>query len=127
MAFFENTKKKIGKTASRRNAVRKIKHARSKKSVQGEGHDIILAPWLSEKALIATERGVYVFAVSLRSTKAEIAGAIRDIYKISPRAIRTVTILGKRKTMRGKRGVGTRAKRRKAYVYLNAGESIQFA
>ncbi|OGG48855.1 50S ribosomal protein L23 [Candidatus Kaiserbacteria bacterium RIFCSPHIGHO2_01_FULL_53_31] len=90
-------------------------------------HEVIRAPWFSEKALIVTEKGVYTFAVPTRVTKADIAGAIKEIYNVAPRAIRIVNMPAKRKMMRNKRGIGTRAARRKAYVYLNTGDSIQFA
>lgn len=89
-------------------------------------HEIIRAPWFSEKALIMTEKGVYTFDVPTSATKAHIAGAIKEIYKVEPRKIRIVNLPAKSKTMRTKRGVGVRASRRKAYVYLNKGDSIQF-
>lgn len=105
-----------------------VKHrARTAPTVDGTAHEIIRAPWFSEKALIATEKSVYTFDVSTRATKAAIAGAIKEIYKVEPRMIRIVNLPAKSKAMRTKRGVGTRASRRKAYVYLNAGDTIQFA
>ncbi len=102
-------------------------HARASKSAEGKAHEIIRAPWFSEKALIITEKGIYTFEVPSRATKADIAGAIKEIYKVEPRAIRIVNLPGKRKMMRTRRGIGTRASRRKAYVYLNAGDTITFA
>lgn len=102
-------------------------HAHAIKSGQGAAHDIIRAPWFSEKALIATEKGVYAFAVSPRATKSEIAGAIKEIYNVAPKAVRIVNLPAKTKAMRTRRGIGTRAARTKAYVYLNVGDSIQFA
>lgn len=101
--------------------------ARAKMSADGVAHDIIRAPWFSEKALIATEKGVYTFGVSTRATKADIAGAIKEIYKVTPKKIRIVNLPSKPKAMRTKRGVGYRTARRKAYVYLNKGDTIQFA
>ncbi len=101
--------------------------ARTAANPNGLSHEIIRAPWFSEKALIGTEKGVYVFHVSPRATKAEIAGAVKDVYNVEPRTIRVVNVQGKTKSMRTKRGTGTRASRRKAYVYLNAGDSIKFA
>ena len=123
MALFgtKNSEKKNEKTN------KKVRRARASKLQSGVAHDIIRAPWFSEKALIATEKGVYTFAVPTRATKAEIAGAIKEIYKVEPCKIRIVNLPGKRKAMRTKRGVGVRAARRKAYVYLNKGDSIQFA
>lgn len=125
MAIFgtKNTNKK-DKTAK---ADAKKHVTRAKMSTDGVAHDIIRAPWFSEKALIVTEKGVYTFGVSTRATKAEIAGAIKEIYKVTPKKIRIVNLPAKRKAMRTKRGVGVRAARRKAYVYLNKGETIQFS
>ena len=121
MAIFGN-KKKEKKTG----VVRKHR-ARTTVSVQGSAHDIIRAPWFSEKALLITEKGVYVFEVSARATKTEIAGAIKEIYSVEPRSIRVMNVSGKRKAMRTKRGMGQRSMRRKAHVRLNAGDSIKFA
>lgn len=104
----------------------KKRHARAKTSTGGVAHEIIRAPWFSEKALIATEKGVYTFDVPARATKTTIAGAIKEIYKVTPRVIRIVNLPAKRKMMRTKHGIGTRAARRKAYVYLNKGDTIQF-
>lgn len=121
MALFSTTKgNKKEKVASRH-------RARTTALADGRAHEVIRAPWFSEKALIATERGVYAFEVPDRATKAEIAGAIKEIYNVEPRMIRIVNLPAKKKMMRTKRGIGTRAARRKAYVYLNAGDTIQFA
>ena len=104
-----------------------VTHARVRTSTAGIAHEIIRAPWFSEKALIATEKGVYTFAVPVRATKADIAGAIKEVYKVTPKKIRIVNLPAKSKAMRTRRGEGTRAARHKAYVYLNAGDTIQFA
>jgi len=115
------------KKSEKKEKVALKRRARTAPSAGGMAHEIIRAPWFSEKALIATEKGVYAFAVSTRATKAAIAGAIKEIYNVEPRKIRVVNLPAKRKMMRTKRGIGTRAARRKAYVYLNAGDTIQFA
>jgi large subunit ribosomal protein L23 len=101
-------------------------HARIRTTTGGVAHEILRAPWFSEKALIATEKGVYTFAVSARATKADIAGAIKEIYKVTPKKIRIAHLPAKVKAMRTRRGEGSRAARHKAYVYLNAGDTIQF-
>ena len=102
-------------------------HAHATKSLHGAAHDIIRAPWFSEKAFLGTEKNVFAFEVSPRSTKPEIAGAIKEIYNVAPKAVRIVNLPAKTKAMRTRRGVGVRAARCKAYVYLNAGDTIQFA
>ena len=119
--------KKVSSKQEQKAGARKIHHARTTKLTDGVAHEIIRAPWFSEKALIVTDKGVYTFMVPKRATKAEIAAAVKEVYKVEPRKINIVNIVGKVKTMRTKRGVGTRAARRKAYVYLNAGDTIQFS
>lgn len=121
MALFGSKKKE------KKEHVAKKRVAHAVKPIAGRAHEIIRAPWFSEKALIMTERGVYAFAVLPEATKAEIAGAIKEMYNVTPRAVRIVNLPGKTKAMRTRRGVGKRARRTKAYVYLNAGDTIQFA
>lgn len=124
MALFGTTTKKIKEKKDK--AVR-AHRARSMAPSNGTAHDIIHAPWFSEKALIMTEKGVYTFEVPARATKAEIAGALKEVYSVEPRKICIVNLPAKRKAMRTRRGEGFRASRRKAYVYLNKGDTIQFA
>jgi large subunit ribosomal protein L23 len=120
MAIFDSKPKKKERTTV-------IRHARRAKIAEGVAHEIVRAPWFSEKALIMTEQGVYAFAVPQSATKATIASAIKEIYNVEPKAVKIVNLPGKKKNMRTRRGVGVRAARRKAYVYLNKGETIQFA
>ena len=106
----------------------RVVHAKARTLPEGEAHDIIRAPWFSEKAFLSTEKGVYVFAVPREATKEMIAGAVFEIYQVKPRKIHIVNLPAKKVPMRGgRRGKGTRAARRKAYVYVNAGETIQVA
>ncbi len=123
MALFGTTKKE--KKDKKANVARKHR-ARTTKLASGVAHEVIRAPWFSEKALMATEKGVYTFNIPARVTKAEVAAAVKEVYKVEPRKVRVVNLPGKPKAMRTKRGIGYRAARRKAYVYLNAGDSIQF-
>jgi ribosomal protein L23 len=122
MALFSSNKKRETKES-----VTRKRHAHAATSSHGVAHEIVRAPWFSEKALLVTEKGVYTFSVPSEATKAQIAGAIKEIYNVAPKKIRIVNLPGKRKALRSKRGFGTRAARRKAYVYLNAGDTIQFS
>ena len=125
MALFSSQKKTVAKKAEK--APKKPMHAYAAKLTDGKAHEVVRAPWFSEKALIGTERGVYVFAVERSATSAQIAGAIKEIYGVAPKSVRIVNIPGKRKALRTRRGYGTRAARRKAYVSLNAGDTITLA
>ena len=117
MAIFGNKKSAAVKKEKR------VSHARTG-HIAGRAHDIIKAPWFSEKALLGTDKGVYVFAVPTDATKPMIAAAIKEIYKVAPRKVRIVNLPGARVSMRRRQGTATRARRRKAYVYLNAGDTI---
>ncbi len=124
MALFSNdTKKKA--VAPKKVSVTKT--ATSKIPEDGRLENVLARPWLSEKALIGTEKGVYVFEVPARATKTDVKAAIELIYKVKPRQVRMVNLPAKKVNLRTRRGVGTRARRHKAYVYLKAGETIQFA
>lgn len=89
--------------------------------------NVLKRPWFSEKALIATERGVYVFEVAQTATKEDVAHAIQKTYNVTPAKVRMVNLPAKKVSMRTRRGTGSRARRHKAYVYLAAGDSITLA
>lgn len=125
MALFSNDKKTT-----------KPKKAKSETRNWGRGilpvgddrlANILKRPWFSEKALISSENGVYVFEVSPSATKIDVANAIIAAYKVTPMKVRMVNLPAKKVALRTRRGVGTRARRHKAYVYLKAGDTITFA
>ena len=125
MALFGNKKAAPAKKEAKE---KKVVRAASPEARLVDSHleDALRAPWLSEKALIGTEKGVYVFAVPPRATKTEIAAAIERIYKVVPVKVNVANLPGKSKALRSRRGYGRRAARHKAYVYLKKGDSIQF-
>jgi large subunit ribosomal protein L23 len=89
--------------------------------------NVLKRPWFSEKALIGTENGVYVFEVPAAVTKHDVMNAIAKTYKVTPVKVNMVNLPAKKKALRTRRGVGSRARRHKAYVYLKKGETIAFA
>jgi large subunit ribosomal protein L23 len=120
MALFSRTPKK---QAQKTSAPKQAKQFPEDGRLDG----ILKAPWLSEKALIGTENGVYVFEVPARATKQEVAAAVERIYKVAPKKVTMVNLPAKKVSLRTRRGTGTRARRHKAYVHLKAGDTIQFA
>ncbi len=130
MALFSNDTKKTKKAAPKKAA--KVSGPRG--AVRGvlasddaRIADVLKRPWFSEKALLATEKNVYVFEVSPRATKHDIMNAINTVYKVLPTKVHIVNLPAKKVSMRTRRGEGSRARRHKAYVYLAAGDTIQFA
>lgn len=89
--------------------------------------NVLKRPWFSEKALIGTENGVYVFEVPASATKIDVANAIIAAYKVTPMKVRMVNLPAKKVSLRTRRGEGTRTRRHKAYVYLKEGDTITFA
>ena len=85
---------------------------------------VLQNPRITEKATSGAAAGVYVFDVAVSANKKQIASAIQSTYNVKPRAVRIVNIRSKMvKNMRtGKKGVKQGGK--KAYVYLNKGETI---
>ena len=88
--------------------------------------DVIKAPVITEKALVAKEesqdgRQLLTFRVDVRATKPEIKSAIEKIFNVRVDAVRTVNYEGK-KVRRG-RFEGRRPSWKKAYVTLEAGQS----
>jgi ribosomal protein L23 len=113
MAIFGN-KKNTG-------SVQDVKDERGKLSTA------LLAPWLSEKALIQTEKSVYTFHIPKEATKRDVELAVKKIYNVTPVKVNVVNLPAKKVTLRTRRGYGMRSARRKAYVYLKKGDTIQFA
>lgn len=120
MELFSTNKKKAAPKAT--------KNAPAKKAVPADGRldSVLVRPWLSEKALIGTEQGVYVFEVPRLATKHDVAAAIEAIYKVTPKKVTMVNLPGKTVSLRTRRGMGARSRRHKAYVHLKKGDSIAF-
>lgn len=124
MALFE---KKEKKQSTKKEKAPKVKKASSEKMLADSRlENVLKAPWMSEKALIGTERGVYVFSVPSEVTKKEVALAVERLYKVVPVKVNIANLPAKMKPLRGKRGRGTRARRHKAYVFLKKGDTITF-
>jgi large subunit ribosomal protein L23 len=86
---------------------------------------VIVAPHMSEKAAIATEkRGEYVFEVASTATKPEVKEAIEQLFKTKVKAVRIVNVKTKPKRFGSIQGYSKAWK--KAYVTLEAGQQIDF-
>ena len=86
-------------------------------------NNVLINPRVTEKATFLKEENVYVFNVSPKSNKKDIAEAVLTFYKVTPKKIRVVRIPRKKVFVRGKKGVKSGGK--KAYVYLKEGDKIE--
>ncbi len=90
--------------------------------------DIIKAPVITEKALVAKEESqdsgqLLTFRVDRRATKPEIKSAIERIFGVEVAAVRTLNYEGKKTRTRGRaRLEGRKPSWKKAYVTLKTGE-----
>ncbi len=86
---------------------------------------IIKNPRITEKATLLLESACYTFDVENGATKSEIIKAVKELYKVTPKAVRTVAVTSKKVTSRKSNKVGYTSAGRKAYVYLKKGDKIE--
>jgi len=90
---------------------------------------ILKNPRITEKGSLLAEGGAYVFDVANGTTKNEIIKAIKTLYKVTPRMIRTLAVPSKKTPARNRGGKfgkpGSTSAGRKAYVYLKKGDKIE--
>ncbi|HTR18626.1 MAG TPA: 50S ribosomal protein L23 [Candidatus Paceibacterota bacterium] len=91
---------------------------------RGNFSHVLKNPRITEKATMQQGLGVYAFDVADNATKQDVAAAVRQTYKVSPRKVRIVAIPSKTtRSMRTGRA-GLKSGGKKAYVYLKSGETI---
>ena len=85
-------------------------------------YDIIIAPVITEKATIASDRNQVIFKVARHATKPQIKEAVEKLFDVKVKAVNTLVRKGKVKAFRGSRGVQSDVK--KAIVTLEEGHRI---
>ena len=88
---------------------------------------LIQKPILSEKAMKHTADGRYVFQVVPDSNKIEIKKAVEEMFEVKVKSVRTLIVKPKYSQRYTKKGLlrGKTAHRKKAYVTLHPGFSIE--
>lgn len=94
-------------------------------SVKPEHYDLIKKPIITEKATMASEHGAVVFQVAMTATKPAIKEAVEEVFGVKVKAVNTVVTKGKAKKFRGR--AGERSDKKKAYVMLEEGNTIDVA
>jgi large subunit ribosomal protein L23 len=87
-----------------------------------EHYDLIKKPVITEKATMASEHGAVVFQVAMDATKPQIKEAVEAIFSVKVKAVNTTITKGKVKKFRGR--TGERSDKKKAYVTLEEGNTI---
>ncbi|MCC6863308.1 MAG: 50S ribosomal protein L23 [Rhodobacteraceae bacterium] len=94
-------------------------------SAKPEHYDLIKKPIITEKATMVSENGAVVFQVSMDASKPMIKEAVEAIFSVKVKAVNTVVTKGKAKKFRGR--AGERSDKKKAYVMLEEGNTIDVA
>ena len=90
-----------------------------------KSYKIILRPLVTEKATKLLEFNKVVFAVALKSDKAEIKNAIEKLFSVKVKSVNTLKIKGKTKRFKGI--MGKKNDFKKAIVTLEDGNSIDIS
>ena len=92
-------------------------------SAKAEHYDVIRKPIITEKATLAGETSnAVVFEVAMDANKPQIKEAVENLFDVKVKAVNTTVTKGKTKRFRGRPGVRSDVK--KAYVTLEAGNTI---
>jgi large subunit ribosomal protein L23 len=87
-------------------------------------YQVIRSPVVTEKATMLSEKGQFVFRVSVDADKRAIKAAIEGLFGVTVVAVNTLVAKGKTKRFRGR--PGQRSDVKKAFVTLAPGQSIDF-
>ena len=98
----------------------------AKKYDEGRLMQVLIAPVVSEKATMVSEKtNAVTFKVLQNATKPEIKAAVELMFKVEVKGVSVVNIKGKAKRF-GKSN-GRRDNIRKAYVMLKPGQELNLA
>ena len=85
-------------------------------------YDVIIAPVITEKATLASERNQVMFKVAKHATKPQIKEAVEKLFDVKVKSVNTLVRKGKVRNFRGTRGELSDVK--KAIVTLEEGHTI---
>jgi large subunit ribosomal protein L23 len=91
-------------------------------SIKPEHYDVIRKPIITEKATLASQANAVVFQVAMDASKPMIKEAVEAIFGVKVKAVNTTITKGKVKRFKGRPGV--RSDKKKAYVTLEEGNTI---
>jgi large subunit ribosomal protein L23 len=85
-------------------------------------YDVIIAPVITEKATLASERNQVMFKVARDATKPQIKEAVEKLFDVKVKSVNTLVREGKKKIFKGRPGQRSDSKR--AIVTLEEGHKI---
>ena len=91
-------------------------------AVEPRHYDVIIAPVITEKATLASDRNQVMFKVPRHATKTEIKEAVEKLFDVKVKSVNTHIRKGKVKAVKGTLGEQSDTKR--AIVTLEEGHRI---
>lgn len=113
--------KKVAKTATSKSAPKKLTKSVQRKDMS-DVYSLLVSPIVTEKAERLQANGKYMFNVSKRANKIEIARAIKEVYGVTPVAVNIIVRKGK--VVRFGKYQGRRKDEKKAIVTLKKGDIL---
>lgn len=86
-------------------------------------YDCLIAPVITEKAMMASKNSAYVFHINVNATKLDVRRSVETVFDVKVKKVNIVNRYGKSRIFRGK--VGVRDSKKFAIVSLSSG-SINF-
>jgi len=88
--------------------------------------EVLKRPFLTEKATLMAEKGIYTFEVIASANKLEIAESVKSRFGVEVDKVQTGWLPAKRKTQQTRKTLmkGEQPARKKAIVHLKKGFSI---
>ncbi len=85
-------------------------------------YSVLRAPKVSEKTARLAESNQYVFEIAADATKDDVKAAVEQLFNVKVAAVNVANIKGKSKSFRFR--AGRRSDKRKAYVRLAEGQTL---
>lgn len=86
---------------------------------------VFIKPRITEKAVQKGESNVYTFVIRKNATKYDVRDAVKELFNVTPVKVNIVNQSPRQYMSRSKGRTVTQKGVKKAYVYLQAGDSIE--
>ncbi|MFM2339922.1 MAG: hypothetical protein RLZZ360_558 [Candidatus Parcubacteria bacterium] len=120
MALFSRSKKTTEETTP-------AKAKTNARSIDRDLTSVIIAPVVTEKAVLAQDARVYTFFVRKDATKRLVSEAVVALYKVTPVSVNIVNKMPRTTVSMSRGRKEKHAGYKKAYVYVKAGDIISIA
>lgn len=130
MALFSRSKKDEAGAVSEAQSTKPKKQVETEQGAKVTDRNlsaVIIKPRITEKAVGKSEQNVYTFVVQQDATKYDVRDAVKQQWGVTPVKVNIVNKTARQYRSRSKGRTITEKGMKKAYVYLQAGDSIELA